>query len=773
MLKAGAESVAELSEICAKNSSFKAPDGNCYDWIEIYNGSMKKADISGWGLSDSKKNPYKFTFPENTVIPAKKRLVVFCDKKAVSDKFIIAPFGLSADGEKAVLTDRDGNKVSEIEYPSLSDDISYSKYSDGSWGISVCSPEKANVKAEEVKTVSPPVPSHESGFYDKDFLLTFEVPSGTQVYYTLDGSTPTSESEKYTRPIRITDRSESENILSARTDISAEYATAPKQKVDKANVVRAVAVDESGNSSIIVTDTYFLGKAGAEKYRNMKVVSLVTDPSNLFDYDRGIYVTGKYFGSRGKGGASPWTAPANYTQKGDEWEREAVFEFFENGQKKLSQNVGIRIKGAATRYVFQKSFSVFARSEYGTDGFSYDFFDGESVDLNGKAVENYKSIVLRNGGNDNAYAHFRDSINQKLVSDRNFAHQSFSECIVFIDGEYWGVYQIAEKVNADYIKSHYGIKKSDTVIVKNSVLESGTEQDLKDWNSFLRKYAYADMTNPENYEEFCKEADVQNFIDYFSVQIYWSNGDWPPNNTASWKCSAFDGENPYCDGRWRLFLFDTDFSTGLYGNTYTSYNANGFSYIRSQGDNFCKTFTNLLRNPEFKKQFAVSFMDIANCNFTERKAERIIKQYSQGQRENILDTFERFYSGGLTGKSGVSRLESEYGKISDFYERRYGYAVDNMKNALGLRGSLYSLTVKNDSDSGRISVNTLDLDKVLRLWEGKYFSDYQVSITAHAYEGHKFSHWETEGIELSESQKKSSRISFRLSSDAVIRAVYE
>ena len=144
----------------------------------------------------------------------------------------------------------------------------------------------------------------------------------------------------------------------------------------------------------------------------------------------------------------------------------------------INQNVGIRIKGAFSRCLAQKSFNVYTRSDYGLTEFDYDFFSGKAVKAkNGKAIKKFDGVVLRNGGNDNTGAFFRDSINQSLVADRGFAHQAVSECILFIDGEFWGIYQMMEKINKSFLSDHYGVKKSDIAMIENGALEEGTDQD--------------------------------------------------------------------------------------------------------------------------------------------------------------------------------------------------------------------------------------------------------------------------------------------------------
>ena len=222
--------------------------------------------------------------------------------------------------------------------------------------------------------------------------------------------------------------SDAENRLSARTDIVPDGAEAPHDDVDKANIIRAVAVDSEGRASEYITKTYFIGKTNSGYYKQMKVVSIVTDPANLFDCDKGIYCLGKVYEENRGEEKNPWDKKANYTMKGKAWERPAIFTMFENGEKVLDQNVGIRIKGAFSRCLAQKSFNVYTRQEYGISEFDYDFFSGKAVKAkNGKAIKKYDGVVLRNGGNDNTGTFFRDSINQALVTDRSFATQATSD----------------------------------------------------------------------------------------------------------------------------------------------------------------------------------------------------------------------------------------------------------------------------------------------------------------------------------------------------------
>ena len=796
---ANAAGAVTINEVCVKNTKMAAPDGNFYDWAEIYNSSGSNVDISGYGLSDKEAEPFRYTFPAGTVIPSKGRIVVYCDSEAALTNSSIAPFGMSASGETLILSDASGNAVDTLTFDALATDTSYGQYPDGSgeYYVLSCTPGNENTAPEGSNAVRLPEFSKESGFFDSGFSLTINAPEGTTVYYTTDGSDPTTESTKYTGPIDIKDMSDTENRLSMRTDISASSVTAPRELIDKAAIVRAVAVDSSGRVSEPVTKTYFVGKTASGYYKDMKVVSLVTDPDNLFGYENGIYVKGKVYdeqngqtnpqnpqdpqqpGGPGQGGwqmpgwggqaggwgfnmMNPWEIPANYNQKGREWERVANFEMFENGESVVKQNVGIRIKGAASRNSAQKSFTLYARKDYGKAELEYDFFDGTAVKAkNGKTIKKFENIVIRNGGNDVGGFYFRDSVNQQLVADRNMATQAMSECILFIDGEFWGIYQITEKVSDDHIKSHYGIDKDDVAIIKNGEVEEGTDQDLQDWENLISGVANGSI----NYKQFAEKVDVQSLMDYFATQIYWANSDWPQNNTAVWRSNAIDPENPYSDGKWRMFLFDTELGQGMYGSQQNSANADSFSRIRQNTDDFSKAFTKLMSDQDFATEFARTFMDIANYNFDTEKTTAEISKFSK-YTDAVVDTYKRY----SFTTQGAQKFQQESNTVTSFYNSRYDSAVRTLNQAASLSSNLSNVTVQNDSSKGSVKLNTLNLTE--SNWTGKYHSDYDMVATAEPFEGASFDHWEITGADLTSGSATSPTISFKADGNVTIKAVY-
>ena len=867
--KAAAAGAVTINEVCPKNSTYPAPDGGLYDWIELYNGSGSAVDISGWGITDKEDTPYRFTIPSGTVLQAGERKIFFCDGTAGETNSSIAPFGLSTSGEVLTLTDASGSVASQVTFGDMAKDTSYGQYPDGSgeYFVLATTPGEANRAPEGSNAVRTPSFSAESGFYNSGFSLSIDVPEGTTVYYTLDGSDPTSSSEKYTGPISVKDMTSEPNKLSARTDITAYTdILAPEEGVLKAAVVRAAAVDAQGRTSDIITKTYFIGSTNVDKYKNMKVISLVTDPDNLFDYEKGIYVKGKVYDEQNGGGG--WTMPgwgdqqdpgqqnpgqqipgqqdpgqgwnpgawgqqdgqqqgwgnfdfggagnpvaladeegqqqggwggfdmggggfggggmgdfafmsqANYNQKGPEWERPANIEIFENGQSVVSQNVGIRTKGAASRAWAQKSFNVFARMDYGKGEVEYDLFEGKSTkEKNGKVIDKFDGFTIRNGGNDNMAGYFRDSVNQALVSDRNnMATQATSECILFIDGEFWGIYQLMEKYNSDYFKSHYGVKKNDVAFVKNGKLEEGNDSDLSDWNNLLNQISSADMTNEATYRQFCEKLDMQSYIDYFAAQIYWANHDWPGNNTAAWRANTVDPENPYADGKWRMVLFDTEYSANLAdkvnetGPTYNSFSqfggGGGFGFGMG-GGGLSGSFTSLMKNAEFKKQFELTFMDLANYNFDTKKTTAAINYY-KGFKQQIVDTYARFPSS--KNIHNAQTFDQDYQLLETFYNTRFGNVTSQMKNYMSLQGDLATVTVNNDGSKGSVKFNTINLDDSLSTWSGKYYTDYPVTAKAVAKEGYTFDHWEVTGANVADT--RSAEITVPVSEGVTIKAVY-
>ena len=556
-----------VNEICANNTVCQADDGNYYDWVELYNSSDKALDISGFGLSDHKTKPFLYTFPSDTVVPAKGYLVVFCDKNAANADRSIAGFGLSADGETVHLTSASNEAADSLSYRKIESDISYGRLQDEINTLlffDEMTPGAANAISNV--RVEAPVMSHGSGFYTDDLKLVLEA-DGCDIFFTLDGSIPTPESTLYTGPIPINGATMQPNRLCNYTNIStSEVYTPPYENIDKATILRAIAVNNAGKISKTVTATFFVGDDLIRDYADKAVISLISDEKNLFADNTGIYVTGDTYhnwinSSEYDSSLNTKSQPANYRNKGKDWERPAVIQFFKNSENVLTEEAGIRIHGWATRATLQKSFSLYARKEYGNSKFEYDFYDNQNLSIFAYPITEYDSIVIRNGG-DFRKLRFRDKLNQRLVSDRKLITQAMTPAIVFINGEYWGQYEITEKISDDFIASHYGIDKDRVTVIKNNALEDGQEESLREWKSLVSWIKETDFSDNYNYDILREEVDIESLIDYICFNTYINTLDWGTNNTAWWKSEIKDCFNPYADGKWRFIVFDTEYSSG-------------------------------------------------------------------------------------------------------------------------------------------------------------------------------------------------------------------
>lgn len=356
-----------------------------------------------------------------------------------------------------------------------------------------------------------PIFSLKGGFYNADSIkldISIEDPEAV-IYYTLDGSDPTINSTIYKDLLILKDKSLEENVYSKITNVTGERSYVPNEKVKKGNIVRAMAKLSDGTFTPIISRTYFVGLNRKELYGDVPVISIITDPENLFGYEKGIYTMGKMYDDWVK--ENPENAQkhgfdkiGNYNMKGKESERPASIEYFPSDDKKdgFAENVGIRIAGAVSRTFIQKSLRVLFRKEYGKKNLKYELLpENERSDGQG-IVNKYKSFILRNGGNDYEYAKIRDKALQDLISNRNLETQQGEVIVLFLDGEYWGVYILTEDYNDHYFENNYDIADDNVIIIKNSRIEAGEESDKSLFNQASSYIQNQDMSNPSNYKSW-------------------------------------------------------------------------------------------------------------------------------------------------------------------------------------------------------------------------------------------------------------------------------
>ena len=769
-----------INEVCTVNPGTAAGESYTFeDYIELYNPSPKDISLAHLYLSDTRGNYDLGALPEDT-IPSKGYYVIYAggEEGAAPEGFHSLPFRLSED---EILTlsygteSRNGSQrffpIDSFSIPALQPGAVYARTEDGSGKPAQMRPSPGESNQTSTLFLDAPSFSAKSGFYSDPFTLELQAPKGLSVYYTLDGSEPTPEDLLYQEALTFSDPSPNPNVFSTREDITTETSdyTAPKEPIDKALVVRAAAYDEAGNYSSTVTGVYFLGFDEKEGYDGVPVLSLVTDPPHLFDEETGIYVRGRrYDEALSNIEISPdmiWADLMdylNYYLGGSLTERPTHISYFNEEQElALEQEGGLRIRGNESRRYGQKSFTLFARSRYGADRFAPVIFDNDI---------SYPDLVLSSGRLLKKVFFF------SLVEDRSTAVQDYVPCQVFLNGEYWGMYYLMEKYSATYLEGHYGIGEENSLLIKATrEVQDGNLEDISRFKA-LREYLKLDMSDPELYADLLTQMDMQSFIDWMCTNIYIGNTDSRPlgGNVFTWQ-AVHPSWLKYGDGRWRWMLYDLDNSFGYginqEGPSYEIDSFVDFPWFYGSGLLDDEPMTDLMVNENFRRQFVLTFMDMANENFAPAHVLPLLDDLEERYSAAAQKSFDRWNDTPLD-----MPFDEQVEEMRDFFRNRYDAIVPCLAEHFSLEGELVPVTVSAEAgEGGTVALNTLTLELSKKDWTGSYYTDYPLALTAKSREGYTFLGWEVSGCRVLSSSLQEADLEVQLENGTQpsIKAVFE
>ena len=605
-----------------------------------------------------------------------------------------------------------------------------------------------------------PAFSKPGGFYTQPFDLALETTlPDSAIYYTLDGSEPTQDSIQYTGPITIQSRAGEPDTISRIPEVSPRWIE-PAGEVFKATVVRARVIHmKTLESSPVVTSTYIVD---ADKKYNFPVISLTTNARYLFDYETGIYVMGEIYDQwyNPESGLNAWEVQANYSQRGETWERPIHVEYFNtDGVREFSQDASVRIQGMATRERAQKSLRIYAGCDnHCKPSFAYELFPGLTSTGKGESIREFKTFLLRNSGNDWEQTMFRDALMQSLIAYTNLDTQAYQPTIVFINGEYWGIHNLRERMDEYYIENHYDIAPEEVVILtENGELSSGTAGDEQHYFDMIAYLETHDMADPANYAYVNTLMDVENFIDYQIAEIYFDNTNWPHVNIKYWrkKTAAFQPDAPYGqDGRWRWMVYDTDFGFGLIGRELDVYHDNLTMAIDPNWNDWAgQPLRSLLQNPEFKTKFINRFADHMNTSFERQRVREQIDQMQANLAPEMEEHIRRWRG---TGGS-IEDWQNQVDLLRHFGQYRAEFVTKHISEYFGLSG-MVDVHLEADPQMGHIRISTVDIVAGTPgvhdpgSWTGTYFRDVPIDITAVPSPGYRFEKWEGLDGSIAQSQ---------------------
>ena len=523
--------------------------------------------------------------------------------------------------------------------------------------------------------------SHQRGFYYQNFTLEIStsIPNST-IKYTLDGSEPTESSATYFSQL----------------------------VVSKNSVVKAkIFADDIYYPSTTVTKSYFINQE-----QRLPVISLSTNPEHFFDYNTGIYALGPNAEA-----ADPHFG-ANYWQ---DWEKPIHIELFEeDNQFGFEMDLGVKIFGQWSRANAQKSLAFYARNDYGYSEIDYKLFPNSNI-------EKYQNFVLRNSGNDWLNSMFRDPLHHSIVDNLDIDKQNYRPVVVYLNGEYWGIHNLREKINEHYIESHHNVPNDDINMIENNfVLVNGS---IEPYIEFYNSLENMNMTTEASFDYINSKIDVKSFIDYSLLQIYIDNHDWPGNNFKFWQQSS-------TNSKWRWILYDTDFGFGIW-NPY-AYNKNTLKFaLEENGDDWPNPpwSTFLLRkcieNPKFKDMFIARYSTYTNTIYAPHRVDNLITNLSSKINTEMVYHNQRW---GNTYSNWVNEVSI----MRNFAYYRLTYLTLFFKSYFNISGQ-HKLTLNQNTSEGNVLITDYKIES--NDWVGNFFNDIPLELKAKPNPEYTFSHW--------------------------------
>lgn len=468
---------------------------------------------------------------------------------------------------------------------------------------------------------APPYFSLPGGFYEEAIALEIMVDHPeAEIRYTLDGSPPSALSPRYSDPIII----------------------------NRTTLVRAAVYQDNHLSHSPTTQTYFIGAEHA-----LPVISLAVSPNEFEHPTYGIYSNGPN---------ASQTYPYIGANFWEDVEIPAHFEFYEyNNRLGFRMNVGLKIFGGWTRAYAQKSLAIYARNRYEYEEMTYPFLDN-------KNNIHFKHLVLRTSGQDVFRTKFKDIMITRLIQeDTDLDFQGYRQAVLYINGSYWGIYNIREKINRYFIHYNRGIDlDSFDLIEGNGIVKAGDDNLYQEMMDYIRNN---DLRQEEHYAFIESIVDIDNFMDYHILQMYIGNIDI--GNVRLWR-EKHDG------GKWRWILYDTDLGFGdIQHDTVWFYiNPAGAGHENRLNNQLLR---GLLSNADFRDQFVKRFAYHLQYTFAPERVFSIIDALAGNIASEIPNNLERW-----SRPTSMNQWRSEVQVLKDFAVNRPRYVIRHLSRHLSL-----------------------------------------------------------------------------------------
>lgn len=622
------------------------------DWVELHNSTGSAVSLAGYGLSNNPKNPAKWVFPDISIEPG-EYLLLYATGSAdkAQKKNLKLNFCISSTGETLFFFDPNGKLIDKLSTGRMKSGQSYGRDgSDNRFYYAEPTPGAQNGKGYEGITQLPAF-SVTPGIYDDAVTVAITAGEGETIRYTTDCTTPNASSQVYSGELSIS----------------------------KNSVIRAAAFRDGYLSGDVATATYLFRSDGVN--HALPVVTLVTDPDNLWNSKTGIYATGNQFDPDAASYADTLKSATYYQAKfateeqvDTIWEKPAAFSLFDdNGKQVFTQNVGIRIAGSFGRGRAQKGFNVIARKEYGKGSMEYPFFEN-------RPYTEYKAVVLRAGAQDQNRSKIRDELASGLLegTDINILYQAYRPTVLYLNGEYWGVYFMKEKRNRFFVAQHENTENNvDLAIGKG--FKQRTYGDNSDWVSLYEYATSHDLSASDAYNYVAERMDVDSFRDYMIAEIYNGNTD-----TYNFQYYRLKG------GKWKFIFYDF-----CWGFQSPGHETLAFRMGKTPSD-VCsaKLFAAMLQNKGWRDSFCRRFGELLNTAFAPERVTALIDElygYVEPEIKREREKFNKDTFMGVkqpnTNLGTYEGFQSEISKLKDFAQRRPEELKRQLQSNLGLSDS--------------------------------------------------------------------------------------